>query len=125
MRIFVLEDDPTRIDTLFKELGSGHDWTIVDSCERVDKFQPPYDVILLDHDLGGRQLEDHEDNGAVFAELIKDKLVPDDVVIVHSYNPAGTQRILGTLNEYCDVFRMPFGSHLYWNSLERIDRGEW
>ena len=62
MKVFILEDDPYRI-VKFRDLLKGHDLTIIDSCTKVEEFKPPYDLILLDHDLGGRQLEDHEDCG--------------------------------------------------------------
>lgn len=98
MRVFILEDDWTRI-TRFREWFDGHDLTQVDSCASVDAFQPPYDVIFLDHDLGGRQLEAHEDNGHRFAQLIKDKLTFDVPVVIHSFSPDGALNIYNELKD--------------------------
>lgn len=105
MRVFILEDDWTRI-ARFREWFDGHDITQVDSCLSVDAFQPPYDVIFLDHDLGGRQLEEHEDCGHTFAKLIEPKLVQyresvhqqqgifkRPIIVVHSFSPDGARNI--------------------------------
>lgn len=71
MRIFVLEDNAARI-MWFERRFQGHDVTYADSCTQIDRFQPPYDLICLDHDLGGRQMSEHEDNGEAFVKLILD-----------------------------------------------------
>lgn len=96
MNIFILEDDALRMQW-FRERLLNHDITHADSCTQIERFQPPYDLIFLDHDLGGRQLEDHEDNGAAFAKLIAESVNADAVVIIHSYNSAGAQNIQLTL----------------------------
>lgn len=113
MRIFILEDDLGRI-ALFRQWFDGHDVTQVDSCAAIDALQPPYDLICLDHDLGGRQLSEHEDNGEQFAKLIVEKYGsqdrPDTLVIVHSFNPGGAYAIGRTLTEAgYNVFLAPFG----------------
>lgn len=112
MRIFILEDDAARIHQ-FREVCYPHvDPDIALSCEQIHKFQPPYDLILLDHDLGGRQLEDHEDSGEAFVELIKDR-VGNANIIIHSYNLAGALRMAHTLREVgASVIRLPFGPEL-------------
>lgn len=91
MRVFILEDDPIRVDYLRMRLGQ-HDLTVVSSCTEADRFKPPYDLILLDHDLGGRQMEEHEDDGLAFVNLIRDRINKDAVIILHSYNPGGAAR---------------------------------
>ena len=99
MKIFILEDDPGRM-LYFREQLIAHDITHIDTCEAIAQFQPPYDIIFLDHDLGGRQLEEREDCGMAFVDLIKDKLIPDkDQVLIHSYNKAGAERMLQALTE--------------------------
>lgn len=108
MKVFILEDDPARM-MWFRERLIAHELTHAESCTHIDRFRPPYDVIFLDHDLGGRQMEAHEDDGACFARLIGPMINPDAKVIVHSYNADGAQRIRWIL-QY--VFVAPF-------------RGEW
>lgn len=91
MKVFILEDDPTRVQYL-KERLKGHDLTVIDTCADVGRFTPPYDLILLDHDLGGRQMTEHEDDGAHFVDLVRDRMNRGATIILHSYNPEGAQR---------------------------------
>ena len=108
MNIFILEDDPYRI-RLFREWLIKHKLTFADSCFQVDRFQPPYDLIFLDHDLGGRQLENHEDNGEAFAKLIQDRINFPTTIFVHSYNPVGVARIARVFDGLHVVIN-PFGT---------------
>lgn len=107
MKIFILEDDPERI-RYFRELFyADHTVDVASSCVEVDKFQPPYDLILLDHDLGRRQMAEHEDCGLTFVRLVKDKLTKDDLVIVHSYNHDGAVNMIMEIQDrvmFCDHF---------------------
>lgn len=100
MRIFVLEDDPDRIRWFCQRLIS-HDWQCIHTCHRESDFTPPYDVILLDHDLGGSQMglkhgrplsvAESEDCGMTFLKMIEDR-IGDAAVLIHSYNgPAADQ----------------------------------
>lgn len=126
MKIFILEDDLGRIQQLEKWLR-GNDITQVDTCAAIDAFQPPYDLILLDHDLGGRQLDSHEDNGEAFAKLIVEKFGkqdrPETWVIVHSFNPAGAYAIGRAMSEAgYNVILAPFGSPEFKQALNTILR---
>lgn len=93
--IFILEDDPARI-MWFLERFHGYEVTLAESCTQLDLFTGPYDLVCLDHDLGGRQLEDHEDDGAAFAAGIKDK-IGDAYVVIHSFNSDGARDIANVL----------------------------
>lgn len=124
MKIFILEDDLGRIQQLEKWLR-GNDITQVDTCAAITAFQPPYDLILLDHDLGGRQMSDHEDNGQLFAKLIVDTFGkqdrPETWVIVHSFNPAGAYAIGRTMTEAgYNVILAPFGFQEFRQALTMI-----
>lgn len=124
MKIFILEDDLGRIQQMEKWLR-GHDITQVESCAAITAFQPPYDLILLDHDLGGRQLSDHEDNGEQFAKLIVDTFGkqdrPETHVIVHSFNPSGAYAIGRTMSEAgYNVILAPFGFPEFRQALATI-----
>jgi DNA-binding response OmpR family regulator len=93
MNVFVLEDDWERLRWFERFFESrGITWHCVDTCERADEFVGPYDLVLLDHDLGGRQLESHEDCGATFARLVRDR-IGDATVVVHSWNEDGARAI--------------------------------
>lgn len=113
MKVFILEDDSNRVD-LFLEWLKGHSITLVASCEDADAFDPPYDVIFLDHDLGGRQLEAHEDCGLTFLKLVATRINPEAVVVVHSYNAEGARNMLNVLADLKHPKRVyqPFGPSL-------------
>jgi CheY-like chemotaxis protein len=124
MKIFILEDDHGRIFLLRKWL-QGQNITQVDSCASFGAFVPPYDLILLDHDLGGRQLEQNEDDGAQFAKLIVKKYGtqdrPETIVIVHSFNPAGAYAIGRAMSEAgYNVILAPFGFQEFKQALIMI-----
>lgn len=131
MRIYVLEDDPERIVTLCRyfdrqqrEWGAGGtdrgpiqtQWSQTNF--RNHEFTPPYDLILLDHDLGGRQLEDHEDNGRRFMNRLKSQF-GDALVIIHSFNTgaAASMKV-----DYPPAVMAPFNSIEFWNLLNAVLR---
>lgn len=103
MRIFVLEDKPERIITFhdaFKPVGS----ILVDYIQTANlwaEFDPPYDYVFLDHDLGGREGERHEDCGLTFLMQTQRRLETmakwdaDGVeIILHTYNSDAAGRML-------------------------------
>lgn len=109
MRIFVLEDDPARLQW-FRERLFDHDVTFADSVTQVKRYQPPYDLVCFDHDLGGRQLDAHEDNGEAFTKKVLEQIVkqdPQPFLVIHSYNPDGARNIHRVL-ERLSVFVAPF-----------------
>lgn len=114
MRIFILEDDQARI-TWFKRRFIHDQVTFVESCSQISEYMPPYDLICLDHDLGGRQMSNHEDNGEEFAKLLcnppeaRSGTAGPLAVIVHSMNPDGAMRIAYTMRAFV---RMCFGRPL-------------
>lgn len=131
-KVFVLEDDPARVQHFREVFANAAELTIIDTCADTDKFQPPYDAIFLDHDLGGRQMTDGrcvhcgsvagsdtscafckdgtdaEDCGTQFVTLVKDKLALDDIVIIHSYNSEGAKRMLALLPAETSAVYVPF-----------------
>ncbi len=98
MRIFILEDDPTRIKW-FKSMLIGHDVMIVSTVEEAKKMLVTNDylLLLLDHDLGGTEYAPSDENsGYAVAEFIRDHKITGDI-IVHSCNPVGTERMLDSI----------------------------
>lgn len=120
MRIFVLEDDPARI-AWFEARLRGHDVTYADSVTQADRYQPPYALVCLDHDLGGRQMAVHEDDGEQFALAIWDKVVmqpgPAPLIVVHSFNPDGARRIAALFTGMALI--APFRSHFFDSIITR------
>ena len=95
MNIFILEDDPIRME-LFREALKDHN---VDHADNVVDGKNlltvnEYDLILLDHDLGGEQMDDN--TGYQLAKFIRDDNICTRV-ITHTDNPAGARNILAVL----------------------------
>lgn len=101
-KIFILEDDTERIN-LFIETLQGHDLTICTDYEAgTKKWEPPYDLVLLDHDLGGSVFVDsHGDvpTGYHFVKFMGEASSSKIPVIVHSWNGGGTLNMLSLLRE--------------------------
>lgn len=114
MKIFILEDDPVRVNA-FVQAGIGQELTIAQDFEgAVKKFTPPYDLILLDHDLGGHQFvqnDGREKTGFDFVLwLVAENHRPVAPVVIHSYNPDGAASMKAVLAHHTwDVVRIPFG----------------
>ncbi len=121
MKIFILEDSQERIDAFEHVLkvfdGGPHEVTVARwKSEACAKFTPPYDLLLLDHDLGGEQMVDtEEDNtGSGFCRFIQEWEASDlgqPMVVIHSYNPEGASRMGAILREsgFTRVYKEPFG----------------
>lgn len=118
MKVFILEDDLMRMK-LFRqwlvELDPKVEIHTTDTIKGLGSFVPPYDLILLDHDLGGRQMVAHEDNGLRFAQLIKPLINRQALIIVHSYNPDGARAMQAELDGCgSDIIHyIPFGEKLH------------
>ena len=118
MKIFILEDDATRNALFFQSL-IGHDVTAADNVEDAKKLyteHAPFDVVLLDHDLGGETYVNsaQENTGAAFCRWLT---TPEAKVatFVHSYNPEGAKNMMHILVEqkgWQRVTRLPFGLNL-------------
>lgn len=114
-KIFILEDDPARI-MWFLERFTGYEVTLAESCTQLDRFVGPYDLVCLDHDLGGRQIEEHEDDGKAFAAGIKDQ-IGDACVLIHSFNADGARNIANLLPQ---AFIAPFKGRMFHALLPQI-----
>lgn len=122
MKVFVLEDDVTRMQHLLKVLPPGTDTTIITSCAYAHKFQPPYDLILLDHDLGGRQMALHEDCGATFLDLVMDRIPANALIVIHSFNAPAAWRMGKMLerNGKWMIYIAPFKSEAFNRILDQV-----
>lgn len=118
----MLEDDPSRIRK-FAEWFVGHEWDSVQTCHREHEFVPPYDIVFLDHDLGGRQMDAHEDCGAEFVRLILDRLDPTTPIIVHSYNKGGAENMLALLKGQHQAVHLPFYGPDFMAAIDQIQAG--
>ena len=91
MNIFILEDDLLRMK-LFEQALMDHNVDHADNVQDGKKLltENEYDLILLDHDLGGEQ------TGYQLAKFIRDDNICTRV-ITHTCNYAGAQNILAVL----------------------------
>lgn len=113
MRILFLDDDEMRHDKFGSESVS-HDITHVRTVEQAIKAfeKEPFDLICLDHDLGGMHYVPSEDptTGYHVAAHIAAKGTNAEV-IVHSYNVIGAQRMVNKLKDAGIAARhLPFGT---------------
>lgn len=89
MKVFILEDSQHRID-FFKETMSKHKLFVAKDVEKAkDVFEKnkPFDLIMLDHDLGGRVFVNprEENTGYQFAKFLKNQN-NKTLIVIHSSN---------------------------------------
>ena len=101
MRIFILEDDPERI-VWFKANLDTDNLDITDLAEKGMELlhENKYDIVFLDHDLGGEVFVDSNmfNTGHTVAKMIhetKNKVTP---VVIHSWNSNGAQNMKWALS---------------------------
>lgn len=100
MRIFVLEDMETRIK-VFQQRYASDELTVVTTAEEAIAIltgRLDWDLISLDHDLGGQVFcsSELENSGYRVAKFLSDKNFKGQIVI-HSWNPAGAKNMLAVL----------------------------
>ena len=108
MLIFILEDNPDRMDKFIRELQC----TAIHHAETVDAGKElllmyKYDLLLLDHDLGGEQMVDsaEKNTGYQLAKFITHTQNRDTPCIAHTCNPVGADNILCILPH---AIKVPF-----------------
>lgn len=103
MRIFVLDDMESRIESFVKWYGHKHELVVAkDADEAITILSKDlaFDVLFLDHDLGDRIFVDvkDENTGSRVAKFLSDKKV-EGMIIVHSWNPVGAKNMLAYLSK--------------------------
>ena len=106
MKIFILEDEIGFYPrNQIKDVLRKHDLTIAASVpEAIKLYKGGYDLLLLDHDMGG-YFEDpeaaHGNTGTAFCKwLVGLDLPKPKQVILHSQNPQGRKSMLWLLREH-------------------------
>lgn len=108
--ILILEDDLTRIDWFHKTLDDEFKVTYTDYADTAKYLlnHNKYDLIFLDHDLGGKvyvSTADENTGSRVADEIEKLKLTTP--TIIHSWNPAGVDYMA---NKIPHANPIPFGT---------------
>jgi CheY-like chemotaxis protein len=92
MKIFILEDDPDRMEVFHLQLA-GHEIVHADTAQKAIRILDTqgFDLILLDHDLGGMQMMPNTDTntGSEVVRWMLTGMQKFPTVIVHSHNPDG------------------------------------
>jgi len=101
MNIFVLDDDFENRIAWFQSAYKDHNLVYaLDAVTALDILSKrKFDLIFLDHDLGGDFLQDSNDlnTGYQVAKGLLQTINAETNVIVHSWNPAGAKRMLNIL----------------------------
>jgi len=98
MDILLLEDDHIRV-AHFRQLFAGHSIVHVEHAKDAIWWleNKLFDMILLDHDLGGTQMDfNPEDCGTMVAEFMKDNNIKI-FTIIHSFNNPAAMRMLNLI----------------------------
>jgi CheY-like chemotaxis protein len=123
--LFILEDDALRRDFFKKEWTHCDITFAIDIDEALNKFTPTYDLILLDHDLGGEIYvpSDNYNTGYQFVKHLCSnyRICPSKHgIVVHSMNEVGSTNMCMCLEETYGasiVTRIPFNFLMqYWYS---------
>ena len=118
--IFVLEDDPERNQIILNRLSLKYPVVITNSSDlAIDILKrTKFTLLLLDHDLGGRQMvgSGEYDTGFRVAAAIPSTYNKDSAAIIHSYNPTGAQKMFDVLTTKRKV-RTPFGRDDFWSAV--------
>lgn len=112
MKVFVLEDDDYR-NSEFRKVLFNVDATFTTSYdEAVTKYRGPYDVVCLDHDLGGQQMvsSEEQNTGYQFTKKMPYITTVPPIVLIHSYNLEGAENMFQELTaKGYQPIKMPFG----------------
>ena len=111
MKIFVLEDDPNRINWFTRAFYDCELITVAATAEKGKYYirNYKYDLIFLDHDLGNRQFVPSNDpiTGYQVAKEIPNSINKNTPIVIHSYNPAGVANMQAILPK---AVAMPYGT---------------
>jgi hypothetical protein len=125
MHVFLLEDDYKRIAAFNDALANDYLTLAMTYEAGIERFKPPYDLILLDHDLlphhyaayPGTNLPECTGTGLSFVRwMVKTHphVVRNHRVLIHSWNPPGAKAMADTLRQagVKQLIVHPFGEHV-------------
>lgn len=115
MRILFLDDSVDR-QRLFlsRHPQAVQTWTAAETIRHLTP-EHPWDLVCLDHDLGGEIMvsSDREDTGAAVVRHMVQQPLPVALVLVHSFNEVAAARMVSDLKRAgYDAAYTPFGSVL-------------
>jgi len=112
MKIFILEDSKERI-AIFRSKLIGHELTIAETAADAIRLLDgnAYDIIFLDHDLGGEEMVGvrGKNTGSEVVRWMKPNLTNYCPVIIHSLNAPAAQYMKQELEDVgVEVHCIPF-----------------
>lgn len=124
MRILVLEDDENRIKKFKQEL-IGHELDIcVDALPAIESLkQKEYDIVFLDHDLGGKTYVDPLEQNTgyeVIRFLVRNLTNTKANFVVHSMNSVGDSMVKSLKARNYKSVRAIFNSYEFNHVIEQI-----
>lgn len=135
MKILLLEDEPERIKKV-KYATIGHHMDIATTAKGTIhllstlRAYEAYDIISLDHDLGGEIMTPSNENSGFAVAKQAAELLPilwPRAVIVHSFNPIGATNMIKTLEKThlikltsgpIEIIRALFNTPKYWKAMK-------
>ncbi|MCX6159226.1 MAG: response regulator [Ignavibacteriae bacterium] len=108
--ILIVEDDPDRMSWFIENLKDNYIVTHTDNAKTAKYLlkHKKYDMMFLDHDLGGEQMASIADENT--GSRVADEIYALDIkvpVILHSHNPIGVKYMLNKLDH---AKALPFGT---------------
>jgi DNA-binding NtrC family response regulator len=127
MKIFILEDDPKRVEWLKEKLNPEIELDITDQVEEAMPWlhEREYDAIFLDHDLGGEQMvsSDVWNTGSTVARMIHETPNKHLTVIVHSYNPSGAKIMIDSMRDKgVKCYYFYFGGEQFVHVIDQVNK---
>ena len=113
-KVLFLDDDPARhrrAALRFVNHCTYHSATTAEQAIAILDAESPFDLVMLDHDLGGTQYAPSDEKSGYqvakhIAAMPAEKLPTQ--VIVHSFNPVGAQNMVNVLFGVVPGAHVPF-----------------
>lgn len=99
-RVLFLDDDPGRHKAVKHIFLHDEAYTAQDAIQKLQDAL--YDVVFLDHDLGGMEMVESngsEETGYTVAKWIAANKPTIPLIVVHSLNPVGSENIASLLRQ--------------------------
>lgn len=116
MKILFLDDDKERIRVFMLSTSIYHELHIAetakDAITHLINYPEPWDLVYLDHDLGGKQMvASGPGTGYEVACWIEEHEPVIQQIVIHSWNPAGAARMAVALRHYPGTKQEPWNGH--------------
>lgn len=115
MKILFLDDDHYRCTQFRANIPYADIVNTADEAIYMMQNNGPYDIVCLDHDLGGQQMVDErgKNTGSEVVRQMVNMSLPAKHVIVHSFNAsAAHSMVLALMRAEYTTYNYPFGKDM-------------